>query len=244
MEPFKAKHSLFDKEKFAEERAKLGDLILEGMKTTGGTDVDWVVEHRGGFIVMENKTFVNDWISLPVGQMITFEQMYKKLNSDGRCHFLIFGFDHGIDFKNQDSLTWYFDMDDWDNKKICPKRTVRYKKFGVHRREMTPISLKQYRMLMEKYWKEFEKDFLNTKFETHITQKIQEEKKKKYTYEEIRKTHVRAYKKWTETDDKFLKMFWSKKSNQTRDEKIKEIMKKFGRNQGSINSRLNKLGLN
>jgi len=153
---FTPKHTLRDKEKFADERAKLGELILNGMNTTGGTDVDWVIEHRGGFIVMENKTFANDWISLPVGQMITFESMYKKLNSDGRCHFLVFGFDD-IDFKNPASMTWFFDMEDWINGKICPNRTVRYKKFGVHRREMTPISLRQYRMLMEKYWKEFEK---------------------------------------------------------------------------------------
>jgi len=61
------------------------------MNTTGGTDIDWVIEHRSGFIVIENKTFSKNWIDIPVGQMLTFEQMYKKLNSDGRCHFLIFG---------------------------------------------------------------------------------------------------------------------------------------------------------
>ena len=59
--------------------------------------------------------------------MITFEQMYKKLNSDGRCHFLIFGFDD-IDFKNPKSVIWYFDMDDWHSDKICPNRKVSYKK--------------------------------------------------------------------------------------------------------------------
>ena len=156
MSEFRPKHTIFDKEKFSEERAKLGGLAIEGMKTTGGTDIDWVVEHRGGFIVMENKTFQNDWVRIPVGQMLTFEQMYKKLNSDGRCHFLIFGFDDDVDFKNQDSKLWYFDMKDWMNGKICPNRTVSYKKFGVHRREMTSITLKEYRELMEKYWKEFE----------------------------------------------------------------------------------------
>ena len=156
MSEFRPKHTIFDKEKFSEERAKLGGLAIEGMKTSGGTDIDWVVEHRGGFIVMENKTFQNDWIRIPVGQMITFEQMYKKLNSDGRCHFLIFGFDDDVDFKNQESKLWYFDMGDWKNGRICPNRTVTYKKFAVHRREMTSITLKEYRKLMEKYWKEFE----------------------------------------------------------------------------------------
>ncbi len=127
MDEFRPRHTIFDKEKFSEERAKLGRLAIEGMKTSGGTDIDWIVEHRGGFIVMENKTIQNDWICIPLGQMITFEQMYKKLNSDGRCHFLIFGVDDDVDFKNQDSKLWYFDMKDWDNGKICPNRTVTYK---------------------------------------------------------------------------------------------------------------------
>ena len=140
---FKPKHTIFDKGKFQEDRAKLGGLILEGMKTTGGTDIDWVIEHRGGFIVMENKSFRKDWIRISVGQMITFEQMYKKLNSDGRCHFLVFGFDDDVNFKNQDSIIWYFDMKDWNNGKICPKRTVSFKKFSIHRREMTPITFKR-----------------------------------------------------------------------------------------------------
>jgi len=150
------KHILYDKEKFVNERAKLGQLIIEGMRTTGGTDIDWVVEHRGGFIVMENKTFSKDWLNLPVGQIITFEEMYKKLNSDGRCHFFIFGFDPDVDFKNQDSEIWYFDFKDWKNGKICPNRKITYKKYHVNRREMTKITIREYRKLMEKYWKEFE----------------------------------------------------------------------------------------
>lgn len=156
MSDYKPKHTIFDKEKFAEERSKLGGLAQEGMKTTGGTDIDWIIEHRGGFIVMENKTFSKDWIRLPVGQMIAFEQMYKKLNADGKCHFLIFGFESDVDFTNPESTAWYFDMEDWNNGKICPNRTISFKKFGVHRREMTKIILKEYRELMEKYWKEFE----------------------------------------------------------------------------------------
>lgn len=152
---FKPKHTIFDNKKFQEDRAKLGSFILEGMKTTGGTDIDWVVEHRGGFIVMENKTFQKDWIRIPVGQMITFEQMYKKLNSDGRCHFLVFGFDD-IDFKNPESVIWYFDMKDWIEGRICPNRKASFKKFGVYRLEMTSITLKAYREMMEKFWREFE----------------------------------------------------------------------------------------
>jgi hypothetical protein len=145
--------------KFLEDKANLGGLILEGMKTTGGTDIDWVVEHRGGFILMENKTLNNGWISLPQGQIITFENMYQKLNSDGRCHFLVFGFDSEIDFKNQESVIYYFDMKYWMNGKICPNRTITFKAYGVHKREMNQITLHEYRELMEKYWKEFENKF-------------------------------------------------------------------------------------
>ncbi len=152
----RAKHTIFNTEKFQQDRAKLGEFITKGMKTTGGTDIDWVIEHRGGFIVMENKSFHNNIISITVGQMITFEQMYKKLNADGRCHFLVFGFDE-IDFKDSDSIIWYFDMKDWSSKKICPDRTVSFRRYHVNRSQMIPITLKGYRNLMEKYWKEFER---------------------------------------------------------------------------------------
>lgn len=158
MSDFKPKHTIFDKEKFADERAFLGGLAQVGMNTTGGTDIDWVIEHRGGFIVNEFKTFKKDWINVPVGQILTFEQMFKKLNADERCHFLVFGHEPNIDWTNPDSEWWYFDMDDWMNGKICPKRTVSFKTYGVHKREMTKITIKGYRDLMEKYWKEFEYD--------------------------------------------------------------------------------------
>ena len=61
MGDYKPKHEIFDKEKFANERAFLGGLAQVGMNTTGGTDIDWVIEHRGGFVVNEFKTFKKDW---------------------------------------------------------------------------------------------------------------------------------------------------------------------------------------
>jgi len=156
LDDYKPKHTIFDKEKFAEEREFLGGLAQEGMNTTGGTDIDWVIEHRGGFIVNEFKTFKKNWINIPVGQIITFEQMHKKLNADGRCHFLIFGHEQDIDWKNPDSELWYFVMEDWNNGKICSKRTISYGTYGVRKTEMKKITLREYRTLMEKYWKEFE----------------------------------------------------------------------------------------
>jgi hypothetical protein len=235
---YRPKHTIFDKEKFAEERAKLGGLAQVGMNTTGGTDIDWVIEHRGGFIIMENKTFKKDWIHLPIGQILTFEQMYKKLNSDEKCHFLIFGLENDIDFKNPDSEMWYFEMKDWENGKICPKRTRRFKAYGVHKREMNKITIKEYRDLMEKYWKEFEEN--KPKENEPVENKSKENKQKK----EAQKKHRSAYEPWTESNDDFLKKYWNDKLNtQSKYEKIQELSKKLGRGKGAILSRLEKNGL-
>jgi len=152
---FKPKHTIFDSEKFQKSREKLGGFILEGMKTTGGTDVDWLIEHKGGFIVLENKEFVNDRISIKLGQMIAFEQLYKKLLP--KCHFLFCGYDD-IDFKNPESIIYYFDMKDWDavKKSFTTEFKEKFKTFYVDKKSMDPLTLKEFRELMEKYWNEFE----------------------------------------------------------------------------------------
>ncbi len=79
---FKPKHTIFDSEKFQRGREKLGGLILEGMKATGGTDVDWLIERKGGFIILENKEFVNHSISISLGLMIAFEKLFEKLEAE------------------------------------------------------------------------------------------------------------------------------------------------------------------
>jgi len=155
MVDFKPKHTLSDSGKFQKDREKLGGFILDGMKTTGGTDIDWLVEHRGGFIILENKSFHNDKISIKVGQMIALERLHKKLNYDGKCYLFIFGFDE-IDFKDPESVIWYFEMQDWENENIPFEKDTKYKAYKVHRKDMKQIKLGEYRNLMEKYWKEFE----------------------------------------------------------------------------------------
>ena len=153
---FKPKHTITDSKKFQEGREKIGGLILEGMKITGGTDIDWLIEHRGGFIVLENKEFQNDLISIPLGQMIAFEQLYEKLNSDGRCHFLIIGYDD-IDFSDPKSIVWFFDMEFWKQGTVRHSKSKKYKRYFIERGSMNPMPLGDFRYLMEKYWKEFEK---------------------------------------------------------------------------------------
>ena len=155
MTEFKPKHSISDAKKFQEGREKIGGLILEGMKATGGTDIDWVIEHRGGFIVLENKEFQNDLISIPWGKMIAFEQLYKKLNSDGRCHFLIVGYDD-IDFSDPKSIVWFFDMEFWKMGTVRYTKSQKYKRYFIEREAMTPMSLNDFRYLIEKYWTDFE----------------------------------------------------------------------------------------
>ena len=63
----KPKHTIRDPEAFQKGREALGGIILKGMKTTGGTDVDWLIEHKGGFIIIEFKELHDDIIIIPVG---------------------------------------------------------------------------------------------------------------------------------------------------------------------------------
>jgi len=52
------------------------------------------------------------------------------------------------------------------------------------------------------------------------------------------------FRKWTESDDEYLKTFWNDNSNsQSKFEKIQELSKKFDRSKGAIVSRLEKHGL-
>lgn len=60
---------------------------------------------------------------------------------------------------------------------------------------------------------------------------------KSYSVEDVRKTHQKAYEKWTEKDDLSLKKEFKAGKN------IKELAASFGRNAGAIRSRLKKLGL-
>ena len=81
--------------------------------------------------------------------------------------------------------------------------------------------------------------------------KRKENKPKEITAEEKKsrkdrvKTFMEAkYRKWTESDDEFLKNYWNDKSNtQSEHEKIQELSKKFDRSNGAIVSRLEKNGL-
>jgi len=162
----KAKYQIFDEVEFTRGREILGDLIVHGMVASGGTDIDWLIEHKGGFIVLEFKGFHNDKINIAKGQMIAYEKLHEKLNQNTKCYLYIVGCDD-IDFSNPDATVWIFEMNQWKIGAI-PKNTIdiysedsgKQNKFIVYREYMEEISIEKLREIIDGHWKEFEKTML------------------------------------------------------------------------------------
>ena len=158
----KAKYQIMDEAEFTHGREILGNLIVHGMIATGGTDIDWLIEHNGGFVILEFKGFHNDKINITKGQMIAFEQLHEKLNKSTKCYLYVVGCDD-IDFSNPDSTVWIFEMNQWKSGAI-PKNTTdvygkdlgRKNKFIVYREYMGEISVEKLRDLVDTHWKEFD----------------------------------------------------------------------------------------
>jgi len=158
----KAKYQIFDETEFTRGREVLGDLIVHGMIASGGTDIDWLIEHKGSFIILEFKGFHNDKINIAKGQMIAYEKLHEKLNLATKCYLYVVGCDD-IDFSNPDSTIWIFEMKQWKADAI-PKNTTdiygdntgKQNKFIVYREYMEEISVEKLRDLVDSHWKEFE----------------------------------------------------------------------------------------
>ena len=158
----KAKYQIFDELEFTRGREVLGDLIVHGMIASGGTDIDWLIEHKGSFVILEFKGFHNDKINIAKGQMIAYEKLHEKLNLATKCYLYVIGCDD-IDFTNPDSTVWIFEMNQW-KKGAIPKNTSdiygegsgRQNKFIVYREYMEEISVEKLRDLVDSHWKEFE----------------------------------------------------------------------------------------
>jgi len=157
----KAKYQIFDEQEFSRGREVLGDLIVHGMIASGGTDIDWLIEHKGSFVILEFKGFHNDKINIAKGQMIAYEKLHEKLNQVTKCYLYVIGCDD-IEFSNPDATVWIFGMDQWKNDAI-PKNTSniydegsgRQNKFIVYREHMEEISVEKLRDLIDSHWKEF-----------------------------------------------------------------------------------------
>ena len=158
----KAKYQIFDEAEFTRGREVLGDLIVHGMIASGGTDIDWLIEHKGSFIILEFKGFHNDKINIAKGQMIAYENLHEKLNLATKCYLYVIGCDD-IDFSNPDSTVWIFEMSQWKSGAI-PKNTSdiygddtgKQNKFIVYREYMHEVSVEKLRDLVDSHWKEFE----------------------------------------------------------------------------------------
>ena len=159
----KAKYQIFDESEFTRGREVLGDLIVHGMIASGGTDIDWLIEHKGGFVILEFKGFHNDKINIPKGQMIAYEKLHEKLNQSTKCFLYVVGCDD-IDFSNPDSAIWIFEMTQWKSgavpkniNDIYGEESGRQNKFIVYREYMEEISVEKLRDIVDSHWKEFER---------------------------------------------------------------------------------------
>jgi len=157
-----AKYQIHDEAEFTRGREVLGNLIVRGMIASGGTDIDWLIEHNGCFIILEFKGFHNDKINIAMGQMIAYEKLHEKLNQSSNCFLYFIGCDD-IDFSDPDSKIWIFEMKQWkigvipkNTKDIYEESQVNQNKFIVYREHMEEISVESLREIIDSHWKEFE----------------------------------------------------------------------------------------
>jgi len=153
------KHTISKIDTFNEDREKISSFITKDMQIAGGTDIDWVIERKNGFIVLETKTIFEKQISIKKGQMIALTSIYKKLNSSGKCKFFVVGLESNFDFSNEQSNVYYFEMEAWVFNTIKSDNDTRY---GVYRfwiKDMKLVSLRKFREILDKYWNDYGKSF-------------------------------------------------------------------------------------
>ena len=141
----KAKYQIFDESEFTRGREVLGEIIVHGMMASGGTDIDWLIEHKGSFIILEFKGFHNDKINIPQGQMIAYEKLYEKVKNYifvNKPLVLCVNLNNNIPKNTTD---------------IYDQKLNKQNKFIVYREYMEEINVEKLRELIDSHWKEFEK---------------------------------------------------------------------------------------
>lgn len=155
------KHKITNPELFAKGREVLGNLISRRMKTSGGTDIDWLIEHNGGFMIFELKTFHDNRIIISRAQMSAYERLYYRLPL---CRILFIGHDD-IDFRNLNDSVWLFEMQEWKSGKIPHVENAQSDPTGdesptfgytVEREFMEEIDVKILRDRIDSIWLMFE----------------------------------------------------------------------------------------
>lgn len=155
------KYKIANPELFAKSREILGNLISKRMKTSGGTDIDWLIEHNGGFIILELKTFFDDRILISRAQMSAYMKLYENLL---KCHVLFIGHDD-IVFTNLDDPVWLFEISQWRSgtvphvERSLTDTTYNENEIAGYRIErefMEKIDVKILRDKIDSIWLEFE----------------------------------------------------------------------------------------
>jgi hypothetical protein len=156
------KHRISNPFLFAKTREVLGNIISRRMKTSGGTDIDWLIEHNGGFMIFELKIFHDDRILVSKAQMIAYERLYEALP---KCHVLFIGHDD-IDFSDLNDPVWLFEMKEWKTKTIphvddslvdpsySENEVTGYR---IEREFMEKIDVKVLRDRIDSIWDEFDR---------------------------------------------------------------------------------------
>ncbi len=156
------KHKISNPLLFAKTRQVLGNIISKRMKTSGGTDIDWLIEHNGGFMIFELKIFHDDRILVSKAQMIAYERLYENL---AKCHVLFIGHDD-IDFSDLNDPVWLFEMKEWKTRAIphvedslvdpsySENEVIGYR---IERDFMEKIDVKVLRDRIDSIWNAFER---------------------------------------------------------------------------------------
>lgn len=146
------KYSLKYPELFLKDRRNLGNIITNRMRTTGGTDIDWLIEHNGHFMIFELKHMNDDVMTISKALMQAFEILYKKL---GNCHFFLIGYDE-TDFTKPDEFIWFLELGSWINNKDgikdkCTNKQIQ-KRYIVEKKVMRKITVQQLRSIIDATW--------------------------------------------------------------------------------------------
>lgn len=156
------KHKIANPALFAKTREVLGNIISKRMKTSGGTDIDWLIEHNGGFMIFELKIFHDDRILVSKAQMIAYEKLHSSLP---KCRILFIGHDD-IDFSDLNEPVWLFEMDRWksgaiphvEDSLVDPSYgETEMSGYRVERDFMERIDVKILRERIDFIWSEFER---------------------------------------------------------------------------------------
>lgn len=139
-------------EVFTKNRRNLGNIIINRMKTTGGTDIDWFIEHNGHFMIFELRQMIDNFMSISKAQMYAFEALYKKL---GNCHFFLIGYED-IDFSKAEEHIWFLELGGWINNanNIRDQSTTQQipKKYLLGKDVLHDITVNQLRSIIDTTW--------------------------------------------------------------------------------------------